>query len=111
MEQFNERIDREINEQLKFKYVEWGEVIMHSDKDPFIRNLNELIQVLQVLVKEHPEAGNVGVQVLEEWEACDECSDQQLANHCVDFKTQIIYNPTGSHGHERSGCVIIRGGE
>jgi len=109
MKQFRERFDREINDRLEDYRP--SEIIMHSDKDPFIRNLNELIELLLVLVKEHPEAGNVGVQVLEEWEACDECSDQQLANHCVDFKTQIIYNPTGSHGHERSGCVIIRGGE
>ena len=88
-----------------------SQVTMHSDKDPFIRNLNELIEVLKDLVKEHPEAGNVGVQVEEDWISCHECSDEKLANHCVDFKTQIEYHPTGSNGYERSGCIIIRGGE
>ena len=88
-----------------------SQVTMHNDSDPDIIDLNEFIQVLQDLVKEHPEAGNVVVQVQEEWEACDECIDEKLANHCVDLKTQIEYHPTGSNGYEQNGCIIIRGGE
>jgi len=88
-----------------------AQVTMNNEEDPFIRNLNELIEVLQDLVAEHPKAGNVGVQVEEDWEPCNECSDAKLVNHCVDFKTQIEYHPTGSSGYERSGCIIIKGGE
>ena len=111
MEQFDiERIGREINDRLE---EDWGpsQVTMHNEDDPLIGSLNELIEVLQDLVKQHPEAGNVGVQVEEDWISCHECSDEKLANHCVDFKRYIVYNPTGSNGYERSGCVIIRGGE
>mgnify|MGYP003652649967 CR=1 FL=1 len=85
-------------------------------EDPFIRNLNEFIKVLQNLVAEHPKAGNVGVQVRvhmpeQAVQNLDFSVLQQLANHCVGFKTQIEYHPTGSSGYERSGCIIIRGGE
>ena len=88
-----------------------AQVTMHNEDDPFIGSVNELIEVLQDLVRLNPEAGNEGVRVEEDWDPCDDCEGVKLTNHWVQMKTDILYHPSGSSGYERSGCVIIRGGE
>ena len=80
-------------------------------EDPFIGSLNELIEVLQDLVTQYPEAGKEGVRIEENWKACDKCSDLKLTNHWIHSKTCIDYHPSGSSGYEQSGCIIPRGGE
>tara|TARA_R110000751_G_scaffold45935_6_gene103799 strand:+ start:15 stop:308 length:294 start_codon:yes stop_codon:yes gene_type:complete len=88
-----------------------AQVTMNNDEDPFIGSLNELIMELQDLVAEHPEAGDEDVRVVEDWDACDACEAVKLTNHWVGVKANIFYHPSGSSGYERSGCVIIKGGE
>jgi len=88
-----------------------AQVTMNNEEDPFIGSLNELIEVLKDLVRLHPEAGNEGVRVEEDWEACDACEAVKLTNHWVQMKTDINYHPSGSSGYERSGCIIIKGSE
>ena len=88
-----------------------SQVTMNNEEDPLITTLNELIEVLQDLVRLNPEAGNESVRVEEDWDACDACEAVKLTNHWVGVKANIFYHPSGSSGYERSGCVIIKGGE
>ena len=70
-------------------------------------DVEQLIEILQSLVEQHPEAKNLPIRVIEETDYDEEGTPKE--NYWMSFDSDFEVSFTGQSGHEQSGEVRLIG--